>query len=136
MRFDETYAGNLFIKSHQNYEESKAVLYGMPMDWTVSYRPGQRFGPARIREVSIGLEEKLGLIKDKNLNNAGKLLFSKKEPVMLKMAVFATDDKITFIDQKIVEDNIINLIDITEKYIYEHIDWKVEIGSGARKESR
>ena len=53
---------------------------------------------------------------------------------MLKMAVFATDDKITFIDQKIVEDNIINLIDIAEKYIYEHIDWKVEIGSGARKE--
>ena len=80
------------------------------------------------------LLEKLGLVKDKNLNNAGKLLFSKKEPVMLKMAVFATDDKITFIDQKIVEDNIINLIDIAEKYIYEHIDWKVEIGSGARKE--
>ena len=80
------------------------------------------------------LLEKLGLAKDKNLNNAGKLLFSKKEPVMLKMAVFATDDKITFIDQKIVEDNIINLIDIAEKYIYEHIDWKVEIGSGARKE--
>ena len=57
MRFDETYAGNMFIKSNQNYEESKAVLYGMPMDWTVSYRPGQRFGPARVREVSIGLEE-------------------------------------------------------------------------------
>lgn len=29
----------------------------MPMDWTVSYRPGSRFGPNRIREVSIGLEE-------------------------------------------------------------------------------
>ncbi|MER1998332.1 MAG: agmatinase [Lysinibacillus sp.] len=57
MRFDETYAGNLFIKANQNYKEAKAVLYGMPMDWTVSYRPGQRFGPQRIREVSIGLEE-------------------------------------------------------------------------------
>ena len=57
MRFDEAYSGNVFIKSHFNYEESKAVLYGMPMDWTVSYRPGSRFGPARIREVSIGLEE-------------------------------------------------------------------------------
>ena len=57
MRFDEAYSGNVFIKSHPNYEESKAVLYGMPMDWTVSYRPGSRFGPARIREVSIGLEE-------------------------------------------------------------------------------
>ncbi|MEO4054024.1 agmatinase [Solibacillus sp. CAU 1738] len=57
MRFDETYSGNVFIKSHPNYGESKAVLYGMPMDWTVSYRPGSRFGPTRIREVSIGLEE-------------------------------------------------------------------------------
>ncbi|AZU64635.1 agmatinase [Neobacillus mesonae] len=57
MRFDEAYSGNVFIKSHPNYEESQVVLYGMPMDWTVSYRPGSRFGPARIREVSIGLEE-------------------------------------------------------------------------------
>lgn len=57
MRFDEAYSGNVFIKSFPNYEESQVVLYGMPMDWTVSYRPGSRFGPARIREVSIGLEE-------------------------------------------------------------------------------
>ena len=26
MRFDETYAGNMFIKSNQNYEESKDAL--------------------------------------------------------------------------------------------------------------
>ncbi len=57
MRFDETYSGNVFIKSHPSFEESEAVLYGMPMDWTVSFRPGSRFGPARIREVSVGLEE-------------------------------------------------------------------------------
>ncbi|MEH7402366.1 MULTISPECIES: agmatinase [Bacillaceae] len=57
MRFDEAYSGNVFIKSHPSFEESKAVIYGMPMDWTVSFRPGSRFGPARIREVSIGLEE-------------------------------------------------------------------------------
>ncbi len=57
MRFDEAYSGNVFIKSKQNYEKAQAVIYGMPMDWTVSYRPGSRFGPQRIREVSIGLEE-------------------------------------------------------------------------------
>ena len=57
MRFDESYSGNVFIKSHPDFEESQVVLYGMPMDWTVSYRPGSRFGPARIREVSVGLEE-------------------------------------------------------------------------------
>lgn len=67
MRFDETYSGNVFIKSHPDYNEAKAVLYGMPMDWTVSYRPGSRFGPARIREVSIGLEE-YSLYLDKSLD--------------------------------------------------------------------
>ena len=57
MRFDEAYSGNVFIKSYPGFDESDAVLYGMPMDWTVSFRPGSRFGPARIREVSVGLEE-------------------------------------------------------------------------------
>ncbi|MFS0783899.1 agmatinase [Bacillus sp. 1P06AnD] len=57
MKFDEAYSGNVFIGSTCTYEESDVVLYGMPMDWTVSYRPGSRFGPGRIREASIGLEE-------------------------------------------------------------------------------
>ncbi|MFS0635045.1 agmatinase [Mesobacillus foraminis] len=57
MRFDEAYSGNVFIGTNSDFPESRVVLYGMPMDWTVSYRPGSRFGPARIREVSIGLEE-------------------------------------------------------------------------------
>lgn len=57
MRFDEAYSGNVFIATNSDFKESRAVLYGMPMDWTVSYRPGSRFGPARIREVSVGLEE-------------------------------------------------------------------------------
>ncbi|WP_419957501.1 agmatinase [Psychrobacillus psychrotolerans] len=57
MRFSEEYSGNVFIKSKQNYDKAQAVIYGMPMDWTVSYRPGSRFGPGRIREASIGLEE-------------------------------------------------------------------------------
>lgn len=57
MRFDEAYSGNVFICANSSYEESKAVIYGMPMDFTVSFRPGSRFGPARIREVSPGLEE-------------------------------------------------------------------------------
>lgn len=57
MRFDEAYSGNVFIAAQQNYKASQAVIYGMPMDFTVSFRPGSRFGPARIREVSLGLEE-------------------------------------------------------------------------------
>lgn len=57
MRFDEKYSGNVFIGASDDLEQSQAVLYGMPMDWTVSFRPGSRFGPARIRESSLVHEE-------------------------------------------------------------------------------
>lgn len=57
MRFDQAYSGNVFIASSEDYDAAQAVIYGMPMDFTVSFRPGSRFGPARIREVSVGLEE-------------------------------------------------------------------------------
>ncbi|MCR4397771.1 MAG: agmatinase [Firmicutes bacterium] len=36
---------------------SRIVIFGAPLDATASYRPGARFGPARIREVSQVLEE-------------------------------------------------------------------------------
>jgi agmatinase len=57
MRLDQAYSGNVFILSSDDYDSAQAVIYGMPMDYTVSFRPGSRFGPARIRESSIGLEE-------------------------------------------------------------------------------
>ncbi|GAX89544.1 agmatinase [Effusibacillus lacus] len=57
MKFDPAYTGNEFIGATQDYEGAQVVIYGMPMDWTVSFRSGTRLGPARVREVSIGLEE-------------------------------------------------------------------------------
>ncbi len=57
MKFNEAYSGNVFIASSSDYESSQAVIYGMPMDFTSSFRPGSRFGPRKIREVSIVLEE-------------------------------------------------------------------------------
>ncbi|WP_067930235.1 agmatinase [Alicyclobacillus kakegawensis] len=55
--FDPAYSGNVFIAASDDFAAAQAVIYGMPMDWTVSFRSGTRLGPARIREVSIGLEE-------------------------------------------------------------------------------
>ncbi|SFS36433.1 agmatinase [Marininema halotolerans] len=57
MRFDEAYSGNVFIGASTDLEKASTVIYGMPMDWTVSFRPGSRFGPKRVREVSLVLEE-------------------------------------------------------------------------------
>ena len=57
MKFDEAYSGNVFMASCSDYKQSGTVIYGMPMDFTASFRPGSRFGPRKIREVSIVLEE-------------------------------------------------------------------------------
>lgn len=45
-----------FIAAEASLEEASAVLFGIPMDFTTSYRPGTRLGPTRIREASWGLE--------------------------------------------------------------------------------
>ncbi|KEQ23650.1 agmatinase [Paenibacillus tyrfis] len=78
MKLDQKYSGNVFILSSDDYAASRAVIYGMPMDYTVSFRPGSRFGPSRIREVSIGLEEYSPYLdkslEDINYFDAGDLL--------------------------------------------------------------
>jgi agmatinase len=79
MKFDEAYSGKVFIMSRASYEQASKVIYGMPMDYTVSFRPGSRFGPSRIRESSIGLEE-YSPYMDKHLeevdyHDAGDILF-------------------------------------------------------------
>jgi agmatinase len=51
----ERYAG--FMGACDDYRAADVVLLGAPMDFTVSFRPGTRSGPRRIREVSEGIEE-------------------------------------------------------------------------------
>lgn len=47
----------LFLGADTPYEDAEAVILGIPMDYTVSFRPGTRMGPASIRQVSSGIEE-------------------------------------------------------------------------------
>lgn len=46
-----------FMGGLDQYEEAKVALLGAPLDATTSFRPGTRFGPERVRQVSEGLEE-------------------------------------------------------------------------------
>src|SRR3989339_974549 len=48
---------NKFMASSDSYIDSNIIMVGVPMDFTCSFRPGTRFGPQKIREVSIGIEE-------------------------------------------------------------------------------
>ena len=46
-----------FLYAGDDYSLADWVMFGIPMDWTTSFRPGARMAPARIREVSqMGME--------------------------------------------------------------------------------
>ena len=75
--------------------------------------------------------KKLELLNNNNLINAGYVLFGKEARLELKMAVFATDEKTTFIDMQSKFGNIFNLIEIGEKYIKENIRWSANFNTGS-----
>lgn len=78
--------------------------------------------------------KRFGFVDEDHLTNAGNVLFGNSHPVTLKAAVFATDEKLTFLDMQMYEDNILNLLGIAEKYILKNINWRSEIVGMERKE--
>ena len=75
----------------------------------------------------------LGLFEQGKFTNAGYYLFSDRKPVVLKLAVYVTDERINFSDIDRVEDNIFNLIRKGYAYIKEHINWSVVAGEGTSR---
>ena len=86
-----------------------------------------KYGPSTILK-------RFGLIDGEYLTNAGNVLFGSEHPVTLKAAIFATDSKLTFLDMKLYEDNIYNLLTIAETYILKNINWRSEIIGTEREE--
>ncbi len=72
------------------------------------------------------LLERLNVLRAGHLTNAGCVLFSKNMPVTLKLAVFATQHKDTFLDIVTEKGNILSLIDEAVKYVIKNIRWRVE----------
>lgn len=46
-----------FSESTRTYETARILLLGIPLDVTVTFRPGTRFAPSAIREISWHLED-------------------------------------------------------------------------------
>lgn len=79
--------------------------------------------------------DKLGLLVNNKLLNAGMVLFSESIYTDLQMAVFATDQRLTFIDIDRKRGTIFDLVNTAENYIKRNINWRVEFdGSIERKE--
>lgn len=47
---------NTFIGFEDDFNESQAVLFGVPFDGTTSFKPGARFAPSAMREESWAIE--------------------------------------------------------------------------------
>jgi len=74
----------------------------------------------------------LELLKDGFVTNGCYALFGEKAKIGLKLAKYATDNKVTFTDLKLVNDNIYNLITKAVCYILDNINWRPEIGNRKR----
>ena len=78
---------------------------------------------------------KLELMSGDKLNNAGYYLFSNKKPLLLKLATYPTDERISFSDMKQFRGNIFECIDEAVKYVTNNIRWKAEIRGIERVET-
>lgn len=78
--------------------------------------------------------KKFGLLYDsKTLNNAGRVLFSKNGPVKLKIATFATENKLTFLHLDHYDGNIFECIDKGINYILDQINYKIDFDGSSKR---
>jgi len=75
-----------------------------------------------------GLLSSLDLMHDGVLNNAAIAMFGKKMGIGLKLACYATDEKMTFTDLKLLRGNIYSLINEGVSYVLNHINWSATVG--------
>lgn len=57
-----------FLGMNADRDTADWVYFGIPMDFTVSFQPGSRFGPGRVREASYALET-YSLAQDRDLED-------------------------------------------------------------------
>ena len=77
----------------------------------------------------------LEVIEDDYLLNSGKVLFSDDLLQDIQLAIFATEERVTFNDIQRYHGSILKLVDLAETYIKTNIRWRVEFnGDLQRKE--
>jgi ATP-dependent DNA helicase RecG len=77
---------------------------------------------------------KLELTKGSKLLNSARVLFCESSSLEVQAAVFAGNDKNTFLDIKSFKGNLFDLIKKSESYIKEHINWRADLSGSQRKD--
>ena len=133
---------SFFLGKNYDYSkwEKEATEYGIDdvdEDLLIKYvNQGNESGriPFLYRDARTTLT-KLELLNCEKLNNAGFYLFSNKKPLLLKLATYPTDERISFSDMKQFHGNIFECIDEAVKYVTNNIRWKAEIRGVERIET-
>ncbi len=122
----------------EKWEKTKSQFFSKQIDkqsvksfWEKAVSAGRLTGGRYSAQTVL---KKFGLVDGDYLTNAGNVLFGSSHPVTLKAALFATDEKLTFLDMKMYEDNILNLLKTAETYILKNINWRSEIVGIDREE--
>ena len=76
----------------------------------------------------------INVTANNHLKNGGYALFGKDARIGLKLATYATDNKVTFTDLRLLQGNIYNLVSDALAYVLDRINWRSEIGSRKRTE--
>ena len=83
--------GAVFMGARRDLHDCRVVIFSVPYDGTTSFRPGTRFGPAAIREVSSGLESycpQLNLdLEDMAYVDVGSVQIPFRDPSLVVQAV-------------------------------------------------
>ena len=77
---------------------------------------------------------KLGLLDRGRLTRAAEILFCNENSMEVQAAVFASKDKITFLDIQKFNGNLFSLRAQSEEYIKAHIMWRADMSESRRKE--
>ena len=78
--------------------------------------------------------KKLNLTKNGRLLKAAEVLFCNENTIEVQSAVFAGTDRVTFLDIRQLKGTIFSLLEQSEEYIYERINWRAKIGGLKREE--
>ena len=85
-------------------------------------------------ENPIAVLGKLGLLYDeKHLNNAGNVLFSKNDPVLMKLVIFAGETRLTVLNLDVFSGNIFECIDKGMNYYSANINWRAEFNGAVHR---
>jgi ATP-dependent DNA helicase RecG len=131
----------LFIKENEinikwNNELTDLTIQDIDEELLLNkYNNGYQIG--RFKEPftnTLDVLTRLNIIKNGFLTNSGKYLFSKSKPILLKLARFATNEKLTFLNLDHFYGNIFECIEKAMDYIKGFINWTPVILSVERQE--